>query len=87
MEWPKKISKFFSRQKLDSISQVGFRVINIPSLGVFYKNGCCGGCLTEKNQWVLLTGDDGVGLGKSNIYHQLVDFSIMVDLNRKVVIK
>ena len=61
MEWPKEISKFFSRQKLASISQVGFRVINIPSLGVFYKNGCCGGCLTEKNQWVLLTGDDGVG--------------------------
>jgi len=24
----------------------------------------------------LLTGDDGVGLGESNIYHQLVDFSI-----------
>jgi len=46
VEWPKKISKFFSRQKLASISQVGFRVINIPSLGVFYKNGCCGGCLT-----------------------------------------
>ena len=38
MEWPKEISKFFSRQKLASISQVGFRVINISSLGVFYKN-------------------------------------------------
>jgi len=38
VEWPKEISKFFSRQKLASISQVGFRVINIPSLGVFYKN-------------------------------------------------
>jgi len=24
----------------------------------------------------LFTGDDGVGLGESNIYHQLVDFSI-----------
>ena len=34
-----------------------------------------------------ITGDDGVGLGESNIYHQLVDFSIMGDLNRKVVIK
>ena len=33
------------------------------------------------------TGDDGVGLGESNIYHKLVDFSIMEDLNRKVVIK
>ena len=44
MEWPKEISKFFSRQKLASISQVGFRVINIPSLGVFYKNvEDCGG--------------------------------------------
>jgi len=38
VEWPKEISKFFSRQKLASISQVGFRVINISSLGVFYKN-------------------------------------------------
>jgi len=37
--------------------------------------------------WGLLTGDDGVGLGESNIYHQLVDFSIMGNLNRKVVIK
>jgi len=37
VEWPKEISKFFSRQKLASISQVGFRVINISSLGVFYK--------------------------------------------------
>ena len=35
----------------------------------------------------LLTGDDVVGLGESNIYHKLVDFSIMEDLNRKVVIK
>ena len=34
-----------------------------------------------------ITGDDGVGLGESNIYHQLVDFSIMGNLNRKVVIK
>ena len=40
-----------------------------------------------ENQWELLTGDDGVGLGEPNIYHQLVDFSIMGDLNRKVVIK
>ena len=46
-----------------------------------------GGCLTVKNYWGLLTGDDGVDLGESNIYHQLVDFSIMGDLNRKVVIK
>jgi hypothetical protein len=38
VEWPKEISKFFSRQRLASISQVGFRVINISSLGVFYKN-------------------------------------------------
>jgi len=37
VEWPKEISKFFSRQKLASISQVGFRVINISLLGVFYK--------------------------------------------------
>jgi len=35
----------------------------------------------------LVTGDDGVGLGEYKIYHQLVDFSIMGDLNRKVVIK
>ena len=40
-----------------------------------------------KNKWELLTGDDGVGLGESKIYHQLVDFSIMGDLNLKVVIK
>ena len=41
-----------------------------------------GRCLTVKNLWELLTGDDGgVGLGESKIYHQLVD------LNRKVVIK
>ena len=59
MEWPKEISKFFSRHKLASISQVGFRVINIPSLVVFNKNGGCGGCLTVKNQCGLLTGDDG----------------------------
>jgi len=38
VEWPKEISKFFSRQKLASISQVGFRVINISLLGVFYKS-------------------------------------------------
>ena len=37
MEWPKEISKFFSRQRLASIS-LGFRVIKISSLGVFYKN-------------------------------------------------
>ena len=35
----------------------------------------------------LLKVYDGVGLGESNIYHKLVDFSIMEDLNRKVVIK
>ena len=34
-----------------------------------------------------ITGDDGVCLGESNIYHQLVDFSIMGNLNRKVMIK
>ena len=25
-----------------------------------------GGCLTVKNQWELLTGDDGVGFGEIN---------------------
>ena len=35
----------------------------------------------------VLTGDDVVGLGESNIYHKFVDFSIMGDLNWKVVIK
>jgi len=51
VEWPKEISKFFSRQKLASISQVGFRVINISSLGVFYKSWgfYLEGCLTVKN--------------------------------------
>ena len=38
MDSPKEISKFFSRQRLASISQVGFRVINISSLGILYKN-------------------------------------------------
>ena len=42
---------------------------------------------TVKNERELIAGDDGVSLGESNIYHQLVDFSIMGDLNRKVVIK
>jgi len=42
---------------------------------------------TVKNERELIAGDDGVCLGESNIYHQLVDFSIMGDLNRKVVIK
>ena len=42
---------------------------------------------TVKNERELITGDDGVGLGESNIYHKLVDFSIMGDLNWKVVIK
>ena len=32
---------------------------------------------TVKNERELITGDDGVCLGESNIYHQLVDFSIM----------
>jgi len=41
---------------------------------------------TVKNERELIAGDDGVCLGESNIYHQL-DFSIMGDLNRKVVIK
>ena len=31
--------------------------------GVFYKNGLVEGCQTVKNQWGLLTGDDGVGCG------------------------
>ena len=49
MEWPKEISKFFSRHRLASISQVGFRVINISQLGLFYKNWeDCGGCLTGR---------------------------------------
>ena len=43
--------------------------------------------MTVKNQWWLLTGDYRVGLGESNTYHQLVDISIMGNLNRKVVIK
>jgi len=37
VEWPKEISKFFSRQRLASIS-LGFRVIKISSFGGFYKN-------------------------------------------------
>jgi len=51
VEWPKEISKFFSRQKLASISHVGFRVINVSSLGVIYKNVgiLLGGFLTVKN--------------------------------------
>jgi len=59
VEWPKEISKFFSRQRLASIS-LGFRAISISSLGVFYKNvgNLLGGCLTVKNYWGLLTGDD-----------------------------
>ena len=36
--WPKSISNFYSRQGLASISQVGFRVINISKLVLFYKN-------------------------------------------------
>jgi len=50
VEWPKEISKFFSRQRLASIS-LGFRVIKISSLGVFYKNVgiLLGGCLTVKD--------------------------------------
>ena len=32
---------------------------------------------TVKNEWELIAGDDVVCLGESNIYHQLVDFSIM----------
>ena len=42
----------------------GFRVTQyITSIGLFYKNGgiLLGGCLTVKNWWELLTGDDGVG--------------------------
>jgi len=38
--WPKSISKFYSWQRLASISLVGFRVINISKLVLFYKN--CG---------------------------------------------
>ena len=51
------------------------------------RNVGCGGCLNVKNYWGLLTWDDGVGLGERKIYHQLADFSIMEELNRKVVIK
>jgi hypothetical protein len=40
-----------------------------------------------KNERELIAGDGGVCLGEYKIYHQLVDFSIMVDLNWKVVIK
>ena len=43
--------------------------------------------MEEKISGGLLTGDDVVGLGEPNIYHKLVDFSIMGDLNQKVVIK
>ena len=49
MEWPKEISKFFSRQRLASIS-LGFQVIKISSLGEFFKNVeiLLGGCLTVR---------------------------------------
>jgi len=40
-------------------------------------NNVCYDCLTVKSEWELIAGDDGVCLGESNIYHQLVDFSIM----------
>ena len=61
----------------------------ITSIGLFYKNVgiLLGVSDTVKNERELIAGDDGVCLGESNIYHQLVDFSIMGDLNRKVVIK
>ena len=39
----------------------------ITSFGLFYKNVwvLLGGCLTVKNQWELLTGDDGADLAMS----------------------
>ena len=63
MEWSKEISKFFSRQKLASISQVGFRVINISLLGVFYKNWDFTWRVSDCEELVgSLTGDGEVGL-------------------------
>ena len=37
------------------------RTQNISSIGLFYKNvgNLLGGCLTVKNQWELLTGNEG----------------------------
>ena len=43
--------------------------------------------VSDCEKLVVLTGDYRVGLGESNTYHQLVDISIMGNLNRKVVIK
>ena len=39
-------------------------MINYIYNHIYYKNVgiLLGGCLTEKNYWGLLTGDDGVGL-------------------------
>ena len=39
------------------------RTGKLPSFIIFVKNGgiLLGGCLTVKNYWGLLTGDDGVG--------------------------
>jgi hypothetical protein len=53
VEWPKEISKFFSQQRLASIS-LGFRVIKISSLGVFYKN--VGILLGRMSDWGELGG-------------------------------
>ena len=58
---------------IERIEYTGYQKIVIDNV--------CYDCLTVKNQWELLTGDDGVGLGEYKIYHQLGD------LNRKVVIK
>ena len=70
---------------------VGFRRTQyIPRFGgVLQGSGILlGGCLTCEE---LVGGYSqemmGLVLGEPNIYHQLVDFSIMGDLNRKVVIK
>ena len=61
--------------------------LNIQEYQKIVIDNVCYDCQTVKNEWELIAGDDGVCLGESNIYHQLVDFSIMGDLNRKVVIK
>ena len=64
---------------------------HLYTLGVemdFTRNGDFTWRVSDFEELVGVTpGDDGVGLGESNIYHKLVDFSIMEDLNRKVVIK
>ena len=73
-----RISKFFSRQRLASIS-LGFRVIKISSLGVFNKKRgfYMEGFLTVKNKCGFLTGGDGVGSsGLFKVYLQVTAFQI-----------